>query len=364
MKIIEHIYFKICLGQIPDNEFFHNLLLSNEFQDEEINKYKIRWESLVSFSFLHLEDFNPLLEVQGHNLQALDIISLNSKKLHLSDLNLLEWKSLLHYLCLKEKIAWNNSQPFVSFNSIIINRPCRVTLLHESLSGTSQLHPKFFIRFHFLEIIPLINFLPKKDSEQLTTLLKDAISKTQSNLIICGPTGSGKTSLMKSLTQYVSQQDHIVTIEDTAELFLQHPRITSLITQKDDPVNSSSSLEDLCSYALRITPDRLILGEIRGKEIISLALMINTGHRGVLTTVHASSAVNALQRLTTLFCLYQKENSNFNYNTSLKFLAQQFQLVVYMEKREIKEIIKIIAADQDNLFYERLYQCDENILNL
>lgn len=346
----------ISLGRPLDHSFFETLKMQYENHVTAIHQYQQRWISLTNFDFIPDEERPSLLEIQGQYPQAIDCIYLKYKKQITTEIKACEWKNILNYLCLKEKISWNNSNPFVSFACIIWERPCRITLVHELLTTTPSDVPKFFIRFHQTEIIPICSFSEKKDDHSLRLLLQHEVAIKKSNILICGPTGSGKTSLLKSLTSSISTEEHIVTIEDTPELFLTHPRLTSLTAQSDQATFNHVTMENLCTYALRITPDRLILGEIRGKEIITLALMINTGHKGVLTTVHASSAVNALHRLATLFSLYQKDNSHFSLNNALKFLSQQFQIVIYMEDKCIKEIIKVIGAEEENVFYETVYK--------
>lgn len=362
MNIAISIQHKLGLGQIPDDEFFDSFAHQHNLSADEKLIMTTRWGDLISFKFILLDPEKPLLEIQGHKPSFIDTHYFDHKQSLCTDVQALEWQNLLNYLCLKMQISWNTSTPFASFSSTIYERPCRITLIHQSLTCPKTETAKFFIRFHQLHTLSLEYFIQTKDQANLTKLLSQMVKVEKKNILICGSTGSGKTTLLKSLAQYIPQNDHVITLEDTEELFIQRERITSLQSGQINTNNQaeendqSTSMNQLCSYTMRLTPDRLILGEIRGKEILTLAMMLNTGHQGLLTTVHASSAINAIQRLAILFCLYQQDGSSFSYQSTLKFLAEQFHRVIFIEDKVIKEVIQIIGADASNVFYDTLYQ--------
>lgn len=357
MNIDLAIQHKLALGQLPDENFFQSFSTESDILTK-------RWNELITFNFLPIENVDQILEIQGHHPEFIEIIYFKFKSICKSEIHLLEWHNLLHYLCLKTQISWNTTTPFASFTSLILNRPCRITLIHESLTCTlNKSNAKFFIRFHFLETLPLESFIHPKDHNQLIPKLIQMISVDKKNVLICGATGSGKTTLLKSLSQFIPNEDHLITLEDTEELFIKRDRITSLLAQAN-PVQQDfnypiTTMDKLCSYTLRLTPERLIIGEIRGKEILTLSMMLNTGHQGLLTTVHASSAVNAIQRLAMLFCLFQQDGSSFTYNSTLKFIAQQFHRVIFIENKMIKEVVNIIGSDQDHVFYDTQYHLEK-----
>ncbi len=125
--------------------------------------------------------------------------------------------------------------------------------------------------------------------------------KKKENIIISGGTGTGKTSLLNALAQYIDNSQRIITIEDSAELQLQHSHLISLESR---PANMEGKgaieIRDLVKNALRMRPDRIIVGEIRGPEAIDMLQAMNTGHQGSLTTVHANAPLEALLRLETM----------------------------------------------------------------
>lgn len=129
-------------------------------------------------------------------------------------------------------------------------------------------------------------------------ILTDAVQRGE-NILISGGTGTGKTTLLNVLADAIPQQERILLIEDTAELHLRKPHLVAVEAQTDTHRNPIT-FEDLLKAALRHRPDRILVGEIRGPEARTLLDAMNTGHRGVLSTLHASSAQGALLRLRTL----------------------------------------------------------------
>ena len=128
-----------------------------------------------------------------------------------------------------------------------------------------------------------------------------AIVKSRANIVISGGTGSGKTTLLNSLSEEIPQEERIITIEDSAELSLNQDHVVRLETR---PANIEGSGEiaarDLVKNALRMRPDRIVIGECRGAESLDMLQAMNTGHDGSLTTLHANSPRDALSRLETM----------------------------------------------------------------
>ncbi len=131
------------------------------------------------------------------------------------------------------------------------------------------------------------------------------------NVLISGGTGSGKTTLLNILSRFISSQERIVTIEDSAELQLQQEHVVRLETR---PANIEGEGEitqrDLVKNTLRMRPDRIILGEVRGSEVLDMLQAMNTGHDGSLTTIHSNSPRDALLRIETLMAIAAKNIPN------------------------------------------------------
>ncbi len=179
------------------------------------------------------------------------------------------------------------------------------------------------------------------------------------NIIISGGTGSGKTTLLNALSRMIDPDERIVTIEDAAELQLQQPHVIQLETR---PANIEGHGEivqrDLMRNALRMRPDRIIMGEVRGGEAFDMMQAMNTGHNGSMSTVHSNSARDALARI---------ENMILMANTSLPIRAIRAQvasavdLIVHTERmrdgvRRVMEVVEVIGMEGDVMSLAVLFQ--------
>tara|TARA_A100001391_G_scaffold146659_5_gene104122 strand:- start:2262 stop:3434 length:1173 start_codon:yes stop_codon:yes gene_type:complete len=128
--------------------------------------------------------------------------------------------------------------------------------------------------------------------------------ESRRNIIVSGGTGTGKTTMLNLISQYIPREERVLTIEDSAELVLHHPHVVRLETR---PANTEGkgriTARDLVINALRMRPDRIILGEVRSGEIIELLQAMNTGHEGSMSTIHANSTRDALVRIETLLAV-------------------------------------------------------------
>jgi len=138
----------------------------------------------------------------------------------------------------------------------------------------------------------------------LTAELRDELGAAvgaRRSILISGGTGSGKTTLLNALSAFIEPAERVITIEDAAELRLRQPHVVRLETR---PANVEGrgqvTIRDLLRNALRMRPDRLVIGEVRGGEALDLLMALNTGHEGALSTVHANSPEDALRRIETL----------------------------------------------------------------
>ncbi|MEP3562440.1 MAG: ATPase, T2SS/T4P/T4SS family, partial [Marinobacter sp.] len=138
--------------------------------------------------------------------------------------------------------------------------------------------------------------------ECLDLLVK--IVQGRRNLLVSGGTGTGKTTILNLLSQFIPKDERIVTIEDSAELQLGHPHIVRLETRPANAEGSGRiSARELVINALRMRPDRVIVGEVRAGEIIELMQAMNTGHEGSMSTIHANSSKDAMIRIETLLAV-------------------------------------------------------------
>ena len=129
----------------------------------------------------------------------------------------------------------------------------------------------------------------------------EACVKSKLNILVCGGTGSGKTTILNILSSFIGDDERIITIEDAAELKLKQSHVISLETRVDNYESKSEiTIRDLVRNSLRMRPDRIIVGEVRGGEAFDMLQAMNTGHDGSLTTLHANGSIDALNRLETM----------------------------------------------------------------
>lgn len=139
--------------------------------------------------------------------------------------------------------------------------------------------------------------------EQIAEVLRDCV-KARLNVLVSGGTGAGKTTLLNCLSNFIPEHERIVTIEDSAELKLQQEHVVRLETRPPNIEGSGTVAQrDLVRNALRMRPDRIIVGEVRGGEALDMMQAMNTGHDGSISTIHANSARDALSRLETMMLM-------------------------------------------------------------
>src|SRR6201982_2218999 len=135
---------------------------------------------------------------------------------------------------------------------------------------------------------------------QMMELLKSAV-KARLNIIVSGGTGAGKTTLLNVLSSFISKRERIVTIEDSAELQMQQPHVVRMECRPPNVEGKGAVRQrELVINALRMRPDRIVLGEVRGGEALDMLQAMNTGHDGSLTTIHANSPRDTIARLETM----------------------------------------------------------------
>lgn len=132
--------------------------------------------------------------------------------------------------------------------------------------------------------------------------------KSKLNIIVCGGTGSGKTTILNILSSFIGEDERIITIEDAAELKLSQKHVIPLETRGSNYKSDGEvTMRDLVRNSLRMRPDRIIVGEVRGSEAFDMLQAMNTGHEGSLTTLHANGAIDALNRLETMVLMGSME---------------------------------------------------------
>ena len=164
--------------------------------------------------------------------------------------------------------------------------------------------PVLTIRKFKPELANIDDFLRNGTLTPYMARFLEACVQAKLNIIICGGTGGGKTTLLNVLSSFISHDERIITIEDAAELKLEQEHVISLETRLTNYEGQGEvTIRDLVINSLRMRPDRIIVGEVRGKEAFDMLQAMNTGHNGSLTTMHANSPTDALNRLETMILM-------------------------------------------------------------
>jgi pilus assembly protein CpaF len=217
-----------------------------------------------------------------------------------------------------------------------------------SLRGVTLTIRKFTARRFEMEDLIRAGMLDRS----LANRLEDYIL-SRKNLLISGGTGTGKTTLLNILGRFIAEDERILLIEDTAEIQMSQPDLVRFEARQAQNGVPAVPIRDLLKAALRHRPDRLILGEIRGGEAFDLLQLLNTGHSGTLSTIHANSARQGLARFTS--CVLQS-GVELPYRAIKTNIADSLNIVVHIERRPgrryIAEVIEINGYDPDTDLYD------------
>ena len=196
--------------------------------------------------------------------------------------------------------------------------------------------------------------------QSIFEFFEEAVGK-RCNVLVSGGTGTGKTTLLNVLSQLITPQQRLVTIEDVAELQLSHPHVVRLETR---PPNSEGHGEvrasDLIRNALRMCPDRIILREIRGVEVLDVLTAMNTGHDGSMSTVHANNAQDALLRLETLVGLTGRQIAE---KTLRQMICAALDVIIQLTRlpdgrRCVSEVVEVVGIRDDVYVTNTLFRLD------
>ena len=208
------------------------------------------------------------------------------------------------------------------------------------------------------------NILHGKDLVTRLTLtdgmleLLRACVRARLNLLICGGTGAGKTTLLNALSSYIPEDERIVTIEDAAELRLQQTHVARMETR---PANVEGTgaihIRQLVINALRMRPDRIIVGEVRGEEALDMLQAMNTGHDGSLTTIHANTPRDGLGRLEVMVGM---ANANMGIRSIRQQIASAVNLFVQVARfsdgsRRITHVTEVVGMEQDIITLQDIF---------
>ena len=190
-----------------------------------------------------------------------------------------------------------------------------------------------------------------------TALYLQKAVEDKKNIFVCGGTASGKTTLLNVLSNFIPREERIITIEDAAELRLaQLENVVTLETRNENVEGKGGiSMRELIKASLRMNPDRIIVGEVRGGEALDMLQAMNTGHEGSLSTGHANSCIDMLMRIETMVLM----GAEMPLEAIRQQIASAIDLLVFVEKRKgngrkVSEIRRVLGCSKGEIITKRV----------
>ncbi len=221
--------------------------------------------------------------------------------------------------------------------------------------------PCISVRKFRKDMLRSADLLASNSLDQAILSCLELMVRRRCNIMVSGGTGTGKTTLLNMLSQMIDPRERIVTIEDTAELELLHDHVVRLETR---PPNAEGfgqiAARELVRNALRMRPDRIVLGEIRGAEVLDVLTAMNTGHDGSMSTVHANNAQDALLRLETLVGF---SGAKVGERTLRQTICAALDVVIQLTRlpdgrRCISEVVEVLGLREDQYVTNTLFRLD------
>jgi len=190
----------------------------------------------------------------------------------------------------------------------------------------------------------------------------EACVQCKMNILISGGTGTGKTTLLNALSRWIPPGERVVTIEDAAELQLQRKHVVRLETRPPNIEGEGTVTQrDLVRNSLRMRPDRIIIGEVRGAETLDMFQAMNTGHEGSMSTVHANNPRDALRRLENMVCMV---GINYPVHAIREQMASALDVLIHLERltggnRKVVKIVEVVGMEGDIICLHDIFQFNQ-----
>ena len=217
----------------------------------------------------------------------------------------------------------------------------------------------------FPEPITMAKLIQLGSLTEEAALFLESLVKASYNIFISGGTNSGKTTFLNALSQYIPKRERIITIEDSAELQIQEvENLVSLETRNANAEGEGAvSISDLIKASLRMRPNRIIVGEVRGKECLDMLNAMNTGHDGSISTGHGNTSKDMLRRMETMVL----QGADLPLSSIRNMIASAIEIMVHLgrskdHKRRVLEISEVTGVENGEIQLKTLYQYNGEVL--
>lgn len=382
---------------IPDYDVFKDKKLLDELRNRIIS-------NLLDHPILEEEDSKELIDYQIDNaLEGFDLSTL--ERGHIYNLieneiygygpitELLKDKNVTEimvngpddiYVEMNGKIEKDETVSFINHNHILRTIERMIQPLGKTLDASSPMvDARLKDGSRLNAIIPPLSIKGpiltiRKFSKELDTIedmirngtmtpymarFLEACVKAKLNIVVCGGTGSGKTTLLNVLSSFIENNERIITIEDAAELSLKQTHVISLETRESNYHNGKEvTIRDLVRNSLRMRPDRIIVGEVRGEEALDMLQAMNTGHEGSITTLHANGPLDAMHRIETMVLM---SGIQIPIRAIREYIQSAIDVVVEIERlsdgrRKVTNISEVVGFNEDDIFLQNIFAFRED----
>lgn len=365
-ELLEELRNKIIQGLIDRNLDEMSIIAIREEVDKAVEGYDI---SIIERSFLYnlidneVNGYGPITELlEDKNITEIMVNGKNEIYIELDGKiikdNTVSFINEAHIIRTIQRLIQPLGRTIDALNPMVDARLNDGSRLNAVISPLSLKGPILTIRKFKKELANIDDFLRSGALTPYMARFLEACVKAKLNIIICGGTGAGKTTLLNILSSFINPDERIITIEDAAELQLKQDHVISLETRSSNYEGDGEiTIRDLVINSLRMRPDRIVVGEVRGKEAFDMLQAMNTGHDGSLTTMHANGPHDALNRLETMILMAGME---IPVRAIREYMEEAIDIIIQIERlsdgrRRVTSICEVVGINNGNIEIKEIF---------
>lgn len=366
-SLLEELRNKIIQNLIDNNKFNKDI---NEYVKEEINNTLEGYNlTLIERNYIHdliineISGYGPITELlKDNNVTEIMVngpddiyVEIEGKIFRETNVSFINDEHIVRTI---QRMIGPIGRTIDASNPMVDARLSDGSRLNAVIPPLSTKGPVLTIRKFKSELNSIEDLIKNGTLTNDMAMFLEKCVQGKLNMIISGGTGSGKTTLLNVLSSFIEKDERVITIEDAAELKLKQEHVVSLETKNASyDKEGEVTIRDLLINSLRMRPDRIIIGEVRGKEAFDMLQAMNTGHEGGMTTMHSNSPVDALNRLETMVLMAGME---LPIKAIRNYIANAINIVIQIErlsdgKRRITNISEVVGIENGELVLNPIY---------